>query len=420
MPFKSIISPKNIITAILLTGSTNTFAGILPVGKIINDLTGVDVGTLTVGGCIRANYVKGDYTDDGTKKTRHRGNNGSLELDVFRINVDWEKENWLGKAEYRWYDGYNFFHTAWLGYNFDENTQIQVGLNRVPFGVGAYGPANSWFFDQHFYVGLSDDMDMGVKVTHSFNNFKLDLAYYVGAEPSGMGSEVNSGNWTEDSARYAYDIVDAGSDNSHYSERNQFNARIIGTFFTNSIPTELGISLQAGQLQAGDRSTADDTLAYAVSVHSSSTLGPWNLKLQLTDYDYRPDYNDPNQSDDLIHMGAYNYHDAVAASGLIPAAALSYTIKPKAEWLDSITFYNDISVILKDGKDNKGKRLNNSTMNVTGAAFASGGWYMQVDYAYANGNYFVGDDGDDIYDDFGSNQADDWEGRFNINLGYYF
>ena len=418
MPFKLITSSKNVIAAILLTSSMNIFAATLPVHKIINDLTGVDVGTLTLGGCIRANYVQGDYSDDGTGKTRRRGKSGSIEVDVFRINVDWQKENWLGKAEYRWYDGYNFFHTAWLGYNLDENSQIQVGLNRVPFGVGAYGPANSWFFDQHFYVGLSDDMDMGVKVTHSKGNLKLDLAYYVGAEPNGMGSDTGTKSWTEDSARYAYDIVDTGDDNSHYRERNQFNARLIGTFFTNSISTELGISLQAGQLVAGDGSTAVDTIGHAVSVHSSSTLGPWNLKLQLTDYDYRPDYNDSTQSDDLIHMGAYNYNDAVAASGLIPSAALSYTVKPEVEWIDSITFYNDFSVILKDGKDNAGNRLNDSTMNVTGAAIASGGWYIQVDYAYANGNYFVGNDGS--YDDFGSNQTDDWEGRFNVNVGYYF
>lgn len=418
MLLKSITSPKNIILAILLAGSANTFAGKIPVHEIIDDLTGVDVGTLTLGGCIRANYALGNYPEDGTKKTHRRGHGGSLEWDVFRINVDWQKDAWLGKAEYRWYDGYSFFHTAWLGYNFDEKSQLQVGLNRVPFGVGAYGPANSWFFDQHFYVGLSDDMDVGVKYSHSTDRLKWDLAYYVGAEPNGLGSHPTSESWTEDSARYSYDIVDTGDANAHYRERNQVNARVIGSIFTNSIPTELGISLQAGQLQAGNQSKADDTIGYAVSVHSSSTLGPWNLKLQLTDYDYRPDYNDPAESDDLIHMGAYNYHDAVAASGLIPAAALSYTIKPQAEWIDSITFYNDFSVILKDGKDNAGNRLNDSTMNVTGVSVASGGWYMQIDYAYANGNYFVGGDGS--YDDFGSNQTDDWEGRFNINLGYYF
>lgn len=408
MPVKPKALPQKLLTAIILTQSITAFAGNIPADEIIHDLTGIDVGTLTLGGCIRANYVQGDYPDNGTGKSQRRGNAGNMELDVFRINVDWQKEDWMAKAEYRWYNGYSFFHTAWLGYNFDETSQVQVGLNRVPFGVGAYGPANSWFFDQHFYVGLSDDMDMGVKYTRSAGNLKLDLAYYVAAEPNGIGA-------TSDSTRYSYDIVDTGEDYSHYRERNQFNLRLRSTVFTNTIPTELGISLQSGQLIADDNSGADDTIGYAASIHSSSTMGPWNLKLQLTQYDYRPDYNDATQSDDLIYMGAYDYAAAVASKGIIPAAALSYTMKPKYEWIDSITFYDDFSVILKDGKDTTGEKFNDSAMNVAGAAFASGGWYIQVDYAYANGNYFAGPNGD-----FGENENDDWEGRFNINLGYYF
>ncbi|HKL23108.1 MAG TPA: hypothetical protein VJ904_14975, partial [Tichowtungia sp.] len=127
------------------------------------------------------------------------------------------------------------------------------------------------------------------------------------------------------------------------------------------------------------------------------------------------------QSDDLIHMGAYNFNEEVASKGVVPAAALSYTwAVQQYDWLDSITFYNDFSVIMKDGKDNVGNDLNDSAMNVTGMAIAAGGWYIYVDYAYANGNYFVGDEAGNTYDEFGSNQTDDWKGRFNINLGYYF
>lgn len=406
--------PTKLITTILFTSAIQSFAGSIPAHEVINDLTGIDVGTLTIGGCIRANYVRGDYADDGTDRPQRGGNGGSVELDVFRLNVDWEKENWIGATEYRWYNnsnsngGYHFLHHAWLGYNFDEESQVKVGLNRVPFGVGAYGPANSWFFDQHFYVGLADDMDLGVKYTRTMDNLTLDLAYYAAAEPNGNGA-------TDDSARYSYDVVDTGDAYSHYRERNQFNVRLLQTISTNSIPTELGISLQLGQLVAGDHSMADDTISYAASVHSSSTLGAWNLKLQLTQYDYRPDYNDPAQTDDLITMGAYDYAAPVASKGVIPSAALSYTVKPAYEWMDSITFYNDFSVIIKDGKDTAGTSFNDSAMNVIGASIASGGWYTQIDYAYANGNYFAGPNGD-----FGENDHDEWEGRFNVNIGYYF
>ncbi|HKL21907.1 MAG TPA: hypothetical protein VJ904_08885, partial [Tichowtungia sp.] len=340
----------------------------VPAHELIKDATGLDVGTLNIGGAIRANYVKGEYPDQNGPS--RGGDGGNMELDTFRIDVDWEKDSWIGSAQYRWYNGYNFFHHAWLGYKLDESSTIKAGLNRVPFGVGAYGPANSWFFDQHYYVGLADDMDMGVKYTRTMNNMTMDLAYYVAAEPSGNGTE--NANWAENSARYGYDIVDTGQNNSRYQERNQFNARfIVSTMQESDVPTDVGVSLQAGQLQGSGG--ADDTLGYAASLHSSSTMGPWNLKLQLTSYDYRPDYNDPAQSDDLIHMGAYNFNEEVASQGVIPAAALSYTVTPeKYDWVDSITFYNDFSIIMKDGKDNAGNKLNDSAMNVTGMAIAAG------------------------------------------------
>jgi len=52
------------------------------------------------------------------------------------------------------------------------------------------------------------------------------------------------------------------------------------------------------------------------------------------------------------------------------------------------------------------------------------------DLAYSNGNYFVGNEasgnGSDDYGrldgvgDFGVNGNDEWNYRFNLNLGYYF
>lgn len=413
MRFKAPRTAKNNVlyfTLSLCTFLSLNALGGLPVGQFVKDSTGLDIGTLDVGGAVRANYVYSkDYPSGGRSKS-----GGDIEWDTYRINIDWQKGDWSSSVEYRWYDDYDFFHHAWVGYQLDEFSTIKVGLNRVPFGVGAYGPANSWFFDQHFYVGLADDMDMGIKYTRKKDNLALDLAYYAGSEPNGNGNDNNVA-WAEDSSRYAYDIVDTGDPHSHYRERNQFNARAIVSTLEDSVPTDVGVSLQVGQLIAGDNSTADDTVGYAAAVHSSSTKGPWNLKLQLTHYNYRPDYNDPTQSDDLIAMGAYDYRAAVASKGTIPSAALSYTITPECDWIDSITFYNDYSVILKDGKDVAGNDFNSSTLNVTGAAIASGGWYINIDYAMANGNYFVGPNGD-----FGANANNEWQDRFNINVGYYF
>ena len=386
---------------------------------------GFNIGDLKVGGAIRANYVNGDYVESGGDGPERGGNGGDFELDTFRVNLDYENNAWVAKVEYRWYTGYSFLHTGWVGYNFSDGGQVQVGVNRVPFGVGPYGPANSWFFDQHYYVGLSDDMDLGVKYSRKFGKISLDLAYYFSAEPNGKGD-------SEDSTRYSYDIVQDNyifdGEYSYYEERNQVNGRVIYSLPGETVPTDIGLSLQWGQLKA-DENFAEDSDGWAASIHSKSSWNNWGLMLQLTQFNYDADYKDnTGLTDDLVTMGAFDFPWPVASQGVIPAVALSYTWTPEIEWIDSITFYNDYSVILKDGSLPDGTDLNESAMNVTGMAIASGGWYIYVDYAYSNGNYFVGNEGD-VYGayyessavgDFGAVQNNEWNGRFNINLGYYF
>ena len=386
---------------------------------------GIEAGPLKIGGALRASYVQGDYAKDDTGGPQRGGNGGDFELDVFRVNLDFEKDGWLGKAEYRWYDGYNFLHTGWAGYESDKLGRIEVGLNRIPFGVGPYGPANSWFFDQHYYVGLSDHMKLGVKYTRGFGALTLDAAYYLRDIPNGAGTSA-------DSARYSYAVVDedAGDIPGAYQDTHQLNARAV--YAVEKLKTDIGLSAQWSRLEAQDERAADSD-AYAVSAHAKSTFGPVGVMLQLTRYDFDPEYRETAEGvrpcADLINMGAYDFAWPVASRGLIPSVAVSYTIREPVSWIDSITFYNDYSVIVKDGSDANGG-FNDSAMNVTGMAIARGNWTIYVDYAISSGNYFVGDEGDDYGDgetygsasvgDFGANRNDEWNGRFNINFGYYF
>ena len=383
-------------------------------------------GPLKVGGAVRANYVLGDYVTDGSDGPQRGGNGGDFELDTFRVNLDYAQNNFLGKVEYRFYNGYNFLHTGWIGYNFSNGSQVQIGVNRVPFGIGDYGAENSWFFDQHFYVGLCDDMDLGAKYSLPLGNLVVDAAYYAGAEFEGLGDSTGS-------ARYSYDIVDDasyigkfphGRAYASYIERNQLNLRGTYTIDTGSLSAQIGISLQWGQLEA-QTDLAEDSDAFAFAVHANSNLGPWAIKMQLSHYKYQADYTN-GANNDLIAMGAYDFAWPVASEGTIPSIALSYTWSPKGiDWIDSITFYNDYSVIIKKGDTLDGTPFNDSALNVTGMSIASGGWYIYVDYAISNGNYFVGNE-EDTYatfsdvSDFGINGPNDWDRRFNINFGYYF
>jgi hypothetical protein len=367
----------------------------------------IELGPFKVGGAMRVNYVLGDYgnnapNDDAPSRG---GDGGNFELDTFRVNVDYRKDQWIGKGEYRFYNGYNFLHTGWFGYDFDDGRQLQVGVNRVPFGPGPYGISQSWFFDQHYYVGLSDDMDLGVKYTVPYENLTLDLAWYLTDEGQWRGDSV-------DSARYSYDVVDETREG--YEEWNQFNVRGIYALEHDTVPSEVGVSLQYSMLDS--QGAQDDGDHYAASTHMINKMGNWKLASQLTWFAYQVDPHTVASgavTDDLIDMGAYDYAWPVAAEAWIPGVSLSYHYDtPQIAWLDYEVPYVEYSTILKT-KD----AHNDSELFTLGAAWARKGWYIYTDLAFSNGNYFVGDD---EFTEFGANPDEVWQTRFNINFGYYF
>lgn len=381
----------------------------------------IRLGPLTIGGAVRVNYIRGDYNVSGDGPQRG-GNGGNVELDTLRVNASLERGNIVGKFEYRWYTDYNFLHTAWIGYDFDRDGQVQVGVTRVPFGPGPYGVSQSWFFDQHYYVGLADDMDLGVKYVTSRANWNLALAYFASSEGKWNGA-------SEDSARYGYDFVRWRSAILHdgsvveapangYEERNQFNLRAI-YHFGESADSDLGFSLQIGDLRG--RQT-DDGDHWAASAHMVNRIGHWTLASQITRYEIHIDDDNRLQTDELIPMGAYDFAWPVATAAWLPAISLSHKFAtPSLPWLDYVLPYIEYSGILKDSG-----AARDSEMIILGAAWSSGGWYIYTDYAHSNGNLFVGNRGDDYSNvldgvgDFGAAGNNRWNYRFNVNFGYYF
>lgn len=364
-------------------------------GEVVAEDRSMRFGPLKIGGAVRVNYVIGDYADAG--QPSRGGDGGNFELDTFRLNADLKAGKLIGSAEYRWYDGYNFAHHAWLGYE-DGADRIEAGLVRAPFGSGPYGISQSWFFDQHYYTGLSDDMDLGVVYTRTFSRVTLDAAWFIRSEWNGNGGSKHG-------ARYGYDVV-PGENGVGYKENNQFNLRAVwhSAGGGSGIATDLGASVRYGFLDG--KGGLDDGHHYAASLHMVNKLGAWTLATQATRYEYSL-----SGGADLVAMGAYDWVADVAARAWIAGASLSRRFEtPGIPWLDHVLPYVEYSSIIKDER-----RFNNSDMLVVGAAWASGGWYVYTDLAFSNGNFFVGDKGD-----FGANARNGWQTRFNINLGYYF
>ena len=343
-----------------------------------------------------------------------------IDVDVFRLNADLVAENVTGRLEYRWqagggglYDTYSMIHTAWLGYNAGESGTFRAGIVRGPFGPTAYGVSSSYFFDQHWYVGLADDMDLGFRWSGSFDKLTLDVGYYPSSEFQTDGDSLES-------SRYGYDVVRTESEieegqgkvENGFEEQHQFNLRAI---YELEGGTEIGGSLQYGLLQGTNIIGDDKGDHYALSGHMKNAFGNFALYSQLTYYVYNITGQTPWGTSDLIYMGAYDYADLVASEGVIPALSLRYNGVDASgvSWLDSVTPYVEWSSILKQADE-----FNDSTLVTLGAAWTIGALYLYSDLAFSDGNYYVGFDS--AGGDFGANGDDSWNWRINFNFRYYF
>ena len=381
---------------------------------------------IKIGGAMRVNYVYGAYGDD--ENPHPRGEKiGDVDLEIFRLNADLDYNNIISRLEYRWYDGYSMIHTAWLGYKLSDSSTVKAGIVRAPFGPTAYGVSTSWFFDQHFYVGLADDMDLGVTWNDTFDKLTLDVGYYPLADPQ----LIKYGSLA--SSRYSYDIVrweekaDAkgnvewGAGENGFDERHQFNLRAI--YAIENI-ADVGVSLQYGLLKGTNVGNDDGGNHYALSAHAKNTVADFTLFSQFSYYAHNITDKTPWGTGDLIPMGAYDFAWPVASKGLIPALSLRYggIDTSSISWVDSVTPYAEWSTILKTVDD-----YNASTLVTLGASWTIlGALYVYSDFALSNGNFFVGNTGDAYgniltgVNHVGANGNNVWHWRLNFNFGYYF
>ncbi|WP_339839547.1 hypothetical protein [uncultured Maribacter sp.] len=349
---------------------------------------------LKIGGALRFNYNLSSWKE-GQKK---RG--GDFGYDMFRINAKAAFKGMLLNAEYRLYSqdfGGGFLKQGWVGYNFNELDQIQIGLTQVPFGIQQYNSHN-WFFNLSYYVGLEDDHDMGVKYMHTEENFEYQMAFFKNAE------QLRFGDNTETSPnRYSYDIT------GRNKEVNQFNGKFIYKF-GNECKSRLGFSLEYGGLYNLDTEEIGDHKAFAA--HYEISKGKWNGKAQIITASHNPE-NADGESTDIVMMAAYGAPYEVAADFNMYSLAFSRNVPVKWGPISNLQVYNDFGYMQK-----KASGFNDSYMNVTGVLVTAGSVYTYIDYAAGYNHSWLGGN---FVDDFSvGNPEAKWEARFNINIGYYF
>jgi hypothetical protein len=361
---------------------------------------------IDVGGAVRFQYVLEDYND------RSKDNNGTFEMDTVRLNFDGTVGDVILSAEWRWYQYMNVIHHAWVGYDFSDSLQGQVGVNQVPFGVTPYN-SHSFFFSSNYYLGLEDDYDFGAKLIYDEGPLNVQGAFYWNDELGGADSYLgfDAGdfpNFLND--RYSYDIVgvrDPGEGTfatpSNFAfDSNIFNGRIAYTFgHGTDHSTEIGFSGQYGDVKdAGANGIGSQS---AVAAHLVGNYGPWNIQLQATEYEY-----DMDNGSGRMAVGAYDFFDTIAAEATSYTGNVAYSLPVNWGPVSNLTFYNDYSLVT-----DKSGGLEDTWMNVSGVAVTAGGLYTYIDLILAENQPFIGGSMDSATKP-GTNT------RFNINFGYYF
>lgn len=360
-----------------------------------------EAGPLTIGGAVRVNYLwkSWDEAEDQYK------DEGDVDYDTAYLNVDFDSDPWIASGQYRYYryeggEDSHFIHHGWLGYRFDDENQVQAGVNQVPFGLLPYASHN-WFFQFPYYVGLEDDYDLGLKYIREQGPWNLQFGYYPTDEGDGHGV-------SNDSARYSYDLAKEGLQRN--KERHQVNARVAYTFeHGESSNTEVGFSGQYGLIR--NDITHRDGARYAFGPHLEGNYGRWNVKLEAIRSEYEPK-NPAGQSRDFVLMGAYDFPYRVASKSNMYVAGISYRLPVERWGVDAITFYDDYSYMDKRESD-----YSDTAQNVVGTRLDVGKFLIYVDAAMGRNHPWLGPG---WTEPLASGSDNDWHTRFNVNVGLYF
>jgi hypothetical protein len=343
---------------------------------------------LKLGGAIRFNYFYKNY--DTAVKAKH----GQSGLDLFRINADGSYRKLLFSAEYRWYPYMQTIHHGWIGYKFNDNSQLQAGITKVPFGLLPYAAHNYWF-GVPYYVGLADNYDTGIKYLRTSGPWDLRLAFFKNGE---LGDSSNLD-------RYSFDVVSVGPGRNE--QTNQFNARLAYTFGRDtSCSNEVGTSLLRGSLYNLD--TGKNGSHWAAAAHLDSRCGRWNVQLEAARYHFSP-RNPAGVSNRTVRLGAFATSYDVASAGTLGVFNVAYNLPVHWQSIDQITCYNDYSVLHKDAS-----AFRKSQLNTTGCAIGIGPLFTYIDIIRANNMVFLGNGS------LAGGGDQGWNTRFNINVGYYF
>ena len=367
--------------------------------------------SVSVGGSLRFNALFRSYGADAGSfqgfedKADRKLGDGGFTFDTFRINASGSYGGLIFNTEYAIYPeafGGLYIHHGWVGYEFSDVFQTQVGVSQVPFGIQPYA-SSSWFFNNTYYVGLEDDYDAGIKFMYQTGSWDVQAAYYL--NPEGTTFYGSS-----DAARYSYDVVPQGRS---LSEESQFNLKLAYSFDHGDLGfTKVGVSGQYGQLLNESTGETDSHSAYAG--HVQGRYGGFGAKLEAIQQTFNPPVPS-GQSTDFVTMGAYGGTYSVASEHTVLSSSLSYRIPVDAGPISQIKPYYDFSMVTKevDGWEN-------NESHIVGFLTSAGPLFVYTDLIVSKNHPFNAPFAENFGDVMAQGISDEFRTAFNINIGLYF
>jgi hypothetical protein len=347
--------------------------------------------------------------------------NGGFTFDTFRIGANGSYGGLVFDFEYAFYPGSfggNYIHHGWVGYEFSDARQIQVGVSQVPFGIQPYA-SSSWFFNYSYYVGLEDDYDAGIKAMYQANGWDIQGAYYMNAEQTSFFGTANA-------SRYSYDTVPTTSadyiSTRGISEQNQFNIKVAYKLDHGDLGfTKVGVSGQRGQLisqgdsdfQTDVTGTGETDWHAAYAGHLQGRYGGFEAKLQFAQQELNPPVAD-GEDDGFVIMGAYGSPNQVASKVDVYSSSLAYHIPVNAGLVSEVKPYYDFSQVTKEVDS-----WNDNVMHDIGILTSAGPLFIYTDLIISKGHPF-NQPFDTSFNRVLRDPENEWRTAFNINIGLYF
>nr|WP_199045132.1 hypothetical protein [Dyella sp. ASV24] len=360
---------------------------------------------LDLGGAIR---VRAD--EDGSRGIHEIG------FDTLMLSAKYDSDSWEGAARYRYYGNHypfqymqqfgnlQFMEYAWIGYKFDPGRQLQVGLNKVPFGLQP-------LYSDTFYetlgnvLGLEDLWELGAKYVQAGERWNFQGGYYARPAPPGHGS--SNGTTYSIVPTPADSYVDGGSRNV---ERDMVMARLARTATLGGWTGEVGASALVSKLYNRDTGQNGHRVAYAV--HYAAANGPWSTKLQYTRIQMSPRNPLDNST---VSYGGYDGTFNVASRGNLYIGSLSYAWPGSylGGWFSGVKTYASYNYYEKSQRS-----FNDSQRFILGTSFSLKKLWIAVEWQNGRNDPYFG--GSSYTQSLAAGGTDHWTGQFYMNIGYYF